>query len=121
MGHRRYSCRVGPRDWIGDCRPFWSSCRYKSQSRRFGLLERLSRFIGQPLALDAEQRAVGAGDVVIAGLDPVRVAEIKFGEIAVKMALGAMLIDTDHAAFEDAEIAFGGIDGDNGSGHAVTI
>jgi hypothetical protein len=65
---------------------------YRSQSLRFGLLALRSRFIGKPLPFDAQQGTVGARAIIIAGLDPVRVAEIELGEIAVKMALAGMLV-----------------------------
>jgi hypothetical protein len=92
-----------------------------SQFLRFGLLERLSRFIGQPLAFDANDRAVGASHVMIAGFDPVRVTEIELGEIAMKMLLAAMLIDADHPTLEDRVISLNGIGIDLLAAHAVSV
>ena len=80
-----------------------------SQFRLLGLLALRSRFIGQSLPFDAEQRAVGALDVVDAEPNAIGVPEIKLGQIAVKMLLAAMLIDADHAALENAVIAFDGV------------
>jgi hypothetical protein len=54
-----------------------------SHSLRFGLLAVRSRFVSEAFALDADQRAIGAGGIVISGFDAVRVAEIEFSEIAV--------------------------------------
>ena len=92
-----------------------------SQFRRFGLLALRSRFIGQPLAFDAEQRAFGASSVVNAEFDAIGVAEIELGEIAVKVLFAAMLIDADHAALEDAEIALDGVGVDLRAGLAVGV
>jgi len=51
-----------------------------------------SRFISQPLAFDALQGTVGPLAIVNAEPDAVAIAEIKFGEIAVKVLLAAVLI-----------------------------
>jgi hypothetical protein len=38
-----------------------------------------------------------------------RIAEIKFGEVAVQVLLAAVLIDADHAALEDREETFSAV------------
>ena len=45
-----------------------------------------------------------ASNVVDAERCPVRVAEVKLGEVAMQVLLGAMLIHALHAALEDGEI-----------------
>jgi len=65
--------------------------------------------IHQPLALGAKQRAIGARGVVISGLDPIRISEIKLAQIAMQMRLGDVLVDTVDAALKDAEIPLGGV------------
>ena len=82
---------------------------------------RRSRFISEPLTLDADQSAISAVAVIISGLDPMRVAEIIFRQISVKMPFAAMLIDADHAALEDGEIALRRIHGDNSASFSVPI
>ncbi len=72
-----------------------------------------SRFISQPLAFDTHERALSASSVIIAGLDPVRVAEIELSQISVKVLLPAMLVDADHAALEDTIESLNGV-GANG-------
>src|SRR5439155_2629570 len=69
-----------------------------------------SRSVGQPLADCADDRLLGAGGVIDPELGASVVAEIKFGEVAVQMPLGAMLIDADHAALEHGEEAFRCVD-----------
>ncbi len=92
-----------------------------SQFRRLGLLVRRSCFIGKALAFDAQQRALGAGGIIIAGLDPVRIAKIEFCQIAVKVRLATMLVDADHAALEYREIALDGVGVDLHAGLAVGV
>ena len=43
-------------------------------------------------------------------LDAIRIAEIEFGKVAVKVLFAAVLVDANHAALEDREIAFGAVD-----------
>lgn len=62
--------------------------------------------IGKALAADLGQGSIATLNVAKVECDTVIVAEVKFRQIAVKVLLGAMLIDALHAAFEDAEIAF---------------
>ena len=69
--------------------------------------------IGEPLADEALKREIGARYVIYAELGAIGIAEIKFREVAVKVALAAMLIDALHAALEHAEEAFNGVGGDN--------
>lgn len=80
-----------------------------------------SRFISEPLPLDAQQGELGARVVINPELDAVAVAEIVFRKISVKMLLAAMLVNSDHAALEDGEIALGAIHAEQGSGNAVPI
>src|SRR5208283_5221556 len=80
-----------------------------SQFLRFGFLALRSRFISEPLALDPAQGAFGARGIVNAEANTVGITEVKFGEIAVKMLLAAMLINANHAAFENAVIALNGV------------
>jgi hypothetical protein len=77
-----------------------------SQFLRFGLLALRSRFISEALALDAQDGAVSAVNVIVSSLYPVRVTEIEFCEVAVQMLFAAMLINAFHAAFENAVMAF---------------
>jgi len=65
--------------------------------------------VGKALADDAPDRALSAFDIVDAQGDPVAVAEIKLGEIAVQVFLAAMLVDAAHPALEDREKAFNGV------------
>lgn len=80
-----------------------------------------SRFISEPLAFDAEQGEVGSGVVLNAKLLAIAVAEIIFRQIAVKVPFAAKLVNADHAALENAEIALSGVDGVDGSGNSVAI
>ena len=47
----------------------------------------------QPLALDARQSAFSTHRIVNTELHAVRVAEIKLGEVAVQVLLGAVLVE----------------------------
>jgi|SRR5271165_5333456 len=60
-----------------------------------------SRSIGQSLAGGTAQRAIGPFNIINAESNPVAVPEIELGQITMKVPLGAMLIDPDHAALED--------------------
>jgi hypothetical protein len=86
-----------------------------------GLFSLTSRFVGQPLAFDALQGAVAARDVANAKRNAVVVTKIKLGQIAVKMLLAAVLVDTDHAALEDVVVAFNGVGGDESPGRTIAI
>jgi hypothetical protein len=66
----------------------------------------MSRSVGQPLADRAQQRRLGAHGVVHAQPDPVVVAEIELGEVAVEVLLAAVLVDALHAPLGDREVAF---------------
>ena len=57
--------------------------------------------IGQAFAFRALNGDLGAGRIVVAEADAVRVAKIELGQIAVQMLLAAMLVDAFHAALED--------------------
>jgi len=62
--------------------------------------------VGQPLAFGADDGEVGALPVVNAQFDPVRVAEIELGQVAVQMGFRHLEVDAVDAALEDAEVAF---------------
>jgi hypothetical protein len=94
---------------------------YYFQFLRFGPLALRSRFIGEPLPFDAQQRALGAGGVINPKLDAIGVAKIELREIAVKVLFAAVLINPDHAALEDAVKTLNGVGGDQGSGRTVMI
>src|SRR5579863_9689983 len=81
----------------------------------------VNRLVGEPLADNAFQRAVGAGHIVNAKFDPVAIAEIELGQIAVQVLFLAMLIDALHAALEDRIVAFGGVGVGVEAGHAVGV
>ena len=65
--------------------------------------------------------ARSARPVINAEFDPIGVAEIELGKIAVKVFLAAMLVDAHHAAFEYAVIALDGVSMHFGSGLAVGV
>lgn len=65
--------------------------------------------IGEALASCTLQRDESAGAVIDADRDTIRVAEIEFGQIAVQMVFGAMLVNALHAALEDRIVAFHGV------------
>jgi hypothetical protein len=73
-----------------------------------------NRSIGKALTDDPGKRVIRAGSVVHANCDAVVVPEIELGEIPVKVLLGTMLVDADHAALEDRKDAFDGV-GVNGA------
>lgn len=61
----------------------------------------MSRSIGEPLADDTTDRAVGTFNIINAESDTVVVAEIEFREVAVKVFFAYVLIGPVNAAFED--------------------
>jgi hypothetical protein len=65
--------------------------------------------IHRPLAFDALDRFGGAQRVDHTECDPVRIAEVELGEIAVKVLFGAVLIDALDATLEDLVVAFNGV------------
>src|SRR6516162_1517491 len=69
----------------------------------------MSRSVGEPLADYAAQRPVRALLIVNAETDSVAVAEIEFGEIAMKVLLADVLIDAINSALQDREIILGSI------------
>src|SRR5580704_16187737 len=73
----------------------------------------MSRSIGEPLALGALDRIDGALHVVDSEADAIGIAEVEFGEVAMQMTAGAMLVNAGHAALEDAEIAFDSVGSDH--------
>jgi hypothetical protein len=68
-----------------------------------------SRFIGQALAFDANQRAIGPLDVIDPKLGAVILAEIEFGQVPIEMLVVDVLVNADKAALEDREEAFKGV------------
>src|SRR5579884_2239950 len=70
---------------------------------------RNSCLIGEATSYDTREKAVCAILVIATQCDPVAVSELELRQIAVKVLLGAMLINALHAALEDAEIAFNGV------------
>ncbi len=77
---------------------------------RFGLCvcllaERIRLSICQPLADDAEQCSLCACQIIHAELHTIVVAEIKLRQVAVQMLFATVLVDTRHAALEQAEVA----------------
>ena len=68
-----------------------------------------SRSIGETLAFCVLQVDRHTANVINAKRLTIAVAEIKFRQIAMQVFLTAMLINTLHAALEDAEKAFDGI------------
>src|SRR5437899_1255287 len=69
----------------------------------------MSRLIGEPLALHAEQKNLGAVLIFDAERLAIAIAEIEFSKVAVQVIVPAMLIDALHAALEDREKAFDGV------------
>src|SRR6266508_2411643 len=67
------------------------------------------RSIGEALADDAPDGALGALYVIYAKSDAVAIAEIELGEIAVQVFLAAMLVHAFHAALEDRVEPFDGV------------
>jgi hypothetical protein len=57
------------------------------------LPSRTNRFVGQPLSDDTAERVVGALCISDPERDAVATAEVKFGHVAVEVALAAVLID----------------------------
>ena len=76
----------------------------------------MSRLIGEPLTYNTSKELVGPFSIVNAPGDALAIAEIKFGQIAVKVAFLAMLIYALHTTFEDGEKAFYGIGMNGGIG-----
>ena len=66
----------------------------------------MRRTIGQAFANDAFERTIRALHVINAQPDPVAVAKIKLGKIAVQVFFLAMLVNAFHAALEDRIVAF---------------
>src|SRR6185437_15965590 len=73
----------------------------------FGPCVRIS--VREPLADHALQRPRGQRGVIYAKRDAVAVAEVELSGVAVKMLLRAVLVDTLHAALEDAVEALDGL------------
>jgi hypothetical protein len=65
--------------------------------------------ISKALPYDAFDRAIGASDVIDTEPDPVRIAEIKFGQIPMQVSLAHVLIDAVDPALHDREVAFDGV------------
>lgn len=69
----------------------------------------MSCFVSEPAALCAFERQRRALLIVDAKPFAIVLAEIKLGEIAVKVLAIDMLVDADQAALQDREEAFKGI------------
>lgn len=86
-----------------------------SQRQRFSRLGLVrcplatSCFIGQPLALGADDGEIGALGVVNAKLDAVAVPEIELTEIPLQVGFGDVLINAVDAALEDRKVALDGV------------
>ncbi len=65
--------------------------------------------IGEALTDSALGDSAGALDVADPERNPVAVAEIELGKVAVQVMLAAVLVDAAHPAFEDREEAFDGV------------
>jgi hypothetical protein len=81
----------------------------RALERRLALDSATRRRIGQPLALRADERTIGAFEVVDPERDPVVVPEVELGGVAVQMGLGDMEIAAVDPALEDREVIFGSI------------
>src|SRR5579863_3918488 len=94
----------GNMSWRGSsgacCRRWLSEGR-----RRFAPCE-TSRSIGQALSLGADQRTISAGYIVDAKRDPVVVAEIELGRVAMQVRLADVEIAAVDPALEDAKKVF---------------
>ena len=69
----------------------------------------ISRSIGKALADHTQKRLLGPHNVIVAQLSPVVHTEIELGQIPLQMALINVLVGTDKATLEQAEIALGGV------------
>jgi hypothetical protein len=65
--------------------------------------------MGEALADDTGKCGDGAVGIIAAERSAIIIPELIFGQIAVQMLLATVLIDTLHAALEDAEIALHGV------------
>jgi hypothetical protein len=66
--------------------------------------------IHQPLAFETLQRFISAGSVFKTKIATVRIAEVEFGKIAIKMLLANVVICSIYAALENGKIIFSAID-----------
>src|SRR5437762_13175368 len=69
----------------------------------------MSRLIGEPLALHAEQKNLGAVLIFDAERLAIAIAEIEFSKVAVQVIVPAVLVDALHSALEDREESFDGV------------
>src|SRR6516162_7656554 len=76
----------------------------------FALPSATSCFVGQPLTLDALDRAISTSGIVNTKSDSVAIAEIELGEVAVKVRLADVEITPVDPAFQQREEAFDGVD-----------
>ena len=74
----------GKRSWRGSGSKVDRGRHRLSEGRRRGAPRERSCFVGEPLALGADDRAIGAGQIVDTERDPVAVAEIELGRVAVQ-------------------------------------
>ena len=77
--------------------------------------------ISQALTHDPEQCAIRPRHIIYAQLHPIVVPEIELRHVAVQVPLGAMLVDTLHAALEHGVEAFDriGVDRRIDTGHIL--
>jgi hypothetical protein len=80
-----------------------------TEPRCLGVHFPTSRSIGEPLALDAFQSAIGPLLVINPQRDPVVVPEVEFSGVPMKMRLADVEIAAVDAALEDREIIFDGV------------
>lgn len=80
-----------------------------SHFRRLGEREAFRSAVIEALALGILDDLSRTHLVIDPEFNAIRIAKIKFGEIAVKVLLAAMLVNSDHATLEDGEISFGGV------------
>jgi hypothetical protein len=96
----------GSRSWRGSGSKDERGRRRLSERRRDGAARETSCFISQPLALCAYQRAIGPRHVINAERDPIVVAEIKLGRVAMQMRLADVEIAAVDATLEDRKEVF---------------
>src|ERR1700674_1665836 len=65
--------------------------------------------VGKPLADDTLQCAFGALHVIYSQFDPVAISESELPQSPVKVLLGTVLVDADHASLEHREKTFCGV------------
>ena len=100
--HRPLPPMSGNSSWRGSGSKA-NRARFLERRVRAGAARETSCFVSQPLALCANQRAIGAGHVIDAQGDPVVVAEIKFRRVAMQVLFADVEVAAVYAALEDRE------------------